>query len=58
MEITFISDFRFMKYNHYINIPKQMIEWNLVQKKHKNLKLTSSLQKLPDPIVRENDCYL
>ena len=58
MKITFITEFRFMTYNHYIDIPKQMVEWNLMRKIHENPKLIRSLQKMPEPVLNESDCYL
>ena len=35
MTITFITEFRFMAYNHYMDLPKQMVERNLLRKKRK-----------------------
>ena len=32
MKITFITEFRFMTYNHYMDKPKQMFERNLLRK--------------------------
>ena len=58
MEITFISDFRFMTYSHYIDMPKQVVEWNLIRKKQENPKFLRSLQKMPDPILDKYDIYI
>ena len=56
MELTFISEVRFMTYNHYIVMPERMVEWNLIRKIHENPKLMRSLEKMP--VLNENDCYL
>ena len=58
MKITFISEVRFMTYHHYLDMPKQMVELNLIRKVHENPKLIRSLQKLSEPTLIEYDCYL
>ena len=48
MKITFITEFRFMTFNLYIDMPKQMVEWNLIRKKHEAPKFIRLLQKMPE----------
>ena len=57
MEITLLSDFRFMTYNHYIDMPKQMVEWNHIRKIQENPNYLRSLQKMPYPILDKYDIY-
>ena len=47
-----------MTYKRYTDMPKQMVEKNLNEKIHENPKLMRSLQKMPEPVLNENDCYL
>ena len=58
MKKNFVSDFRFMTYNHCINIPKRMIEWTPIEKIHKNPKLIRSLEKMPKPVFKKYTCHL
>ena len=39
MNIVFISDLRNMTYEHYLKIPKPMIEWTIIRKLATNPKL-------------------
>ena len=39
MKIKFISEFRFKTYNPYIDMPKQMVEWNVIRKNMRILNL-------------------
>ena len=57
MKICFISDFRIMKYDPYIDIPKQIVERNLIEKIYENPKPKRSLQKMPEPVINEYNCY-
>ena len=53
MEITFISDLRNMTYEHYLEQPKQMIEWRLNENLSKNLKLTKTLRNIYHSLFRK-----
>ena len=52
-KITFITEFTFMTYDHYVNMPKQMVGRNLIEKVHGNPRFIWSLQKMPKPILNE-----
>ena len=58
MKKTFITELRFMTYDHYKDLPKHAVEWNLIGTIHENRNIIRSLQKTPDPVVCEYDCYL
>ena len=39
-------------------MPKQTVEWNLLRKMHEKPKMIRLLQKMPEPVLNEYDCYL
>ena len=47
MNMTFMSDLRYMTYEHYLNLPKSMLEWKLNALFAKNLEL----MKVPQTIL-------
>ena len=53
IKITFITEFRFMTYNHYMDMPKQMVERNLLREIKENPKHIRSLQNMPEPVLIE-----
>ena len=58
MKISFIREFRFMTYDHYMDMPKHAVERNLIRKIYENPKPIRSLQKMPEPIMDKYDIYL
>ena len=54
MNIVFITDLRNMTYDHYIKIPKPMLEWTIIKKLAKNSELISSLDRDKNhPLIRK-----
>ena len=54
MNITFISDLRDMTYEHYLKQRKQMIEWVLNKKLHKNPELMKTFRNIiSHPLFRK-----
>ena len=53
MNIAFISDLRKMTYEHHHKQPKQMIEWVLIKKLHKNAELKDTFRNLSHPLIRK-----
>ena len=43
MNIVFIADLRKMTYQHYLQIPKSMLEWTIIKKLANNPKLIKAL---------------
>ena len=50
MNITFTADLKNMTYAHYLDQPKQMIEWTL-NKKYRNPELTKRFGNLPVRLI-------
>ena len=53
MNISFITNFRNMTYEHYINEPKPMVEWNLIKKLAKDSSLLKNITKTSHPLIRK-----
>ena len=52
-KITFILHLRNKTYEHYLKQPKQMIEWVLNKKLHKNPVLIKTLRYISHPLIRK-----
>ena len=54
MDIVFITDLRNMTYEHYLKMPKPMIEWNIIKKLVKNPKLIKAFNiNTIHPLIRK-----
>ena len=55
MNIVFITDLRNMTYEHYLKIPKPMIEWTIIKKLANNPKLIKAFNiNTYHPLIRKN----
>ena len=54
MNIVFITDLTNTTYNHYLIIPKPMIEWTIIKKLANNPKLIKAVKKnTSHPLIRK-----
>ena len=54
MNIVFITDLRNMTYEHYLKIPKPMIEWSIIKKLAINLRLIKAFNiNKSHPLLRK-----
>ena len=54
MNITFITDLMNMTYEHYLKIPKPMIEWTIIKKLANNPKLIKAFNiNTSHPLIRK-----
>ena len=53
MNITSISDLRNIRYEHYLNKPKSMMEWKLNILLAKNPELVKILENISHPLIRK-----
>ena len=53
MNITFISDLRNMTYEHYLNLPRSMLEWKLNAILAENPELIKILGNSSHPLIRK-----
>ena len=54
MNIVFITDLRNMTYEHYLKIPKPMIEWTIIKKLSNNPKLIKAFNiNTKHPLIRK-----
>ena len=51
MKIRFVTNRRNMKYEHYLEQPKSMVEWVLIKKLHKNPELIKTFENTPHPLI-------
>ena len=55
MNITFITEYRNMTYEHYLKQPKQVVEWRLNEKLSKNPELIRAFdRKISHPLNQKN----
>ena len=53
MKIVFFTNLQNQSYKHYLQEPKQTIEWCLIKKINQNPNLVKMFDKLPLPFTRE-----
>ena len=53
MNIVFITDLRNMTYEHYLKIPKPMIEWRLNAILAKNPEIIKKITNISHPLIRK-----
>ena len=53
MKITFITELRFMTYNHYLSQTKPMIEWISNRKVYSNTELIKTFEKMSRPLIEK-----
>ena len=53
MNIVFITDLRNMTYEHYLKIPKPIIEWRLIAILAKNPQLIKKFTNTSHPLIRK-----
>ena len=58
MKIQFVTDVELMRYDFYIQIPKQYVERTIIRKLQDELKLIKRLNKMPEPKLQKFEDYL